>query len=497
MKDDDNSASRGIGLGLRLRRVLGRLFGRKQKESEEPPITPVRGDSKPCKIGEAVDNRPVIDAQIGFDLGTSSSKVVIGFPDMEKSIPVVFRPDQSGVSRYLVPTSYREVGADCQLVASGGGDHCNFKMRLMQAVADGQVCDTGLKVDLVVYAALVLRRSMEWFGTQYQRDFGHLKLSWNLAVGFPGKKVTGPLASVYMKCMVAAALLAGTGTNITRQNAKAALLGHLEHGGCETAIHPDSISLWPEIAAQLAGYMRSPYHRNGNIVIVDIGAGTVDISTIILHGITEARICSFHFCCVEPLGANILFSKRRRVLIENGLGGDLVEDDLDTRNPMLPVPEQLADFLAPGTVQSQNVRESFDQISKDFSERCIGAALSQLTQFRLAQRKAHQSSAFDPWPGHLPLILSGGGSRLRLYRKIFSDTLEDRLVPYTRWEQHAYNRQSTGQGLKTIPLPKPDDLDTDSPIGTDFDRLSVAHGLAYGIENLPVITACTDTDQVL
>lgn len=497
MKDDDNTASRRSGLGSRLRRALGRLFVRDRKEADDPVVEPGRGDSQSLKVEPATDDRPVVDAQIGFDLGTSSSKVVIGFPDMEKSIPVVFRPDQSGVSRYLVPTSYRDTGTECQLVASGGGDRCNFKMRLMQAVAFGQVADAELQIDLVVYAALVLRRSMEWFGTQYQRDFGHLKLFWNLAVGFPGKKVTGPLASVYMECMVAAALLAGTGVTITRQNAKAALLGRLGRGGRETAIHPDSICLWPEIAAQLAGYMRSPYHRNGNIVLVDIGAGTVDISTLILHGRTEARVCSFHFCCVEPLGAHVLYEERRRALARYAVDGILAGDDLEGRDPMLPVPEQLDDFLAPGARLCQTARDGFAEATIGLSDRCIRAALAQLTRFRVAQRTAHQSDAFDPWPGRLPLILSGGGSRLEFYRRIFSTTLDDKLVPFTRWDRAAHDRRLKGQGLETIALPQPDDLDADTDIANDFDRLSVAHGLAFGVENLPEVTASTEADQIL
>ncbi|MCC6354939.1 MAG: hypothetical protein IT577_13705 [Verrucomicrobiae bacterium] len=64
------------------------------------------------------------------------------------------------------------------------------------------------------------------------------------------------------------------------------------------------------------------------------------------------------------------------------------------------------------------------------------------------------------------------------------------MVPFTRWHTDGLERQRLGQGLEFVPLPTPEDLRADDPVVRDqFDRISVAHGLASGIENLMDVTA--------
>ena len=53
---------------------------------------------------------------IGFDLGTSSSKVVIGDSASGKRYPVEFRPNEEGIEKYFQPTTYGKCWGSCLLM---------------------------------------------------------------------------------------------------------------------------------------------------------------------------------------------------------------------------------------------------------------------------------------------------------------------------------------------------------------------------------------------
>ncbi len=264
-----------------------------------PPRSPASVDPKQKEDNMAPPGRrPEIDLFIGFDLGTSCSKVVIGNPEVEISFPVVFQEGKQGVTQFLLPTTFREDADGCHLVREGPGTHSNFKLRLMSPSQEsGGNRDDDL-VDLTVYATLVLRETLQWFYGTQNRDYSHFDIVWNLAVGFPKKEVSGrdKLALGYREAMAAASILMGGSEAVTRKAAFEALHSVRNGGGDRGVIDPELIELWPEIAAQLAGYMRSPYHRNGNLVLIDIGAGTLDVSAVILHGAVDSQKCSFHHC---------------------------------------------------------------------------------------------------------------------------------------------------------------------------------------------------------
>jgi len=433
-----------------------------------------------------------IDLYIGFDLGTSSSKVVIGNPEMESTFPVVFRETEQGVEQFLVPTAFEETASECRLVNNHCGSHSNFKLRLMDAAGAAKRPSDNDCIDLVVYAALILRYSVKWFGEVYRQDYGHFDIVWNLAVGFPRKEIckNGILENAYHEILSAASVVAGGSECITRAFAAEAIKSVRSGLASNGLIHPDLIKIWPEIAAQLAGYMRSPYQRDGNLVLIDVGAGTLDISAIILHGPMDLRQCSFHHCAVEPLGAFRLYEKRRQMLLDEGLAdGDL--KSIFSNDVLAPVPESLAGYLNGNVTVSKYVERVFRNKTLRFMDKCIEAARERIVSFRQAQKKAHLNTGFDPWPGRLPVILSGGGSRLKLYDDAFRTDLEEKVRPYTRWMETRAERERSRQGFETVSMPVPDDLDLrkhDVELEFTFDRISVAHGLSYGAENLPIVT---------
>lgn len=100
---------------------------------------------------------------------------------------------------------------------------------------------------------------------------------------------------------------------------------------------------------------------------------------------------------------------------------------------------------------------------------------------------------YHPFRKALPFILSGGGSRLRFYRELLGTDFEQSLISFTPWEFESSRRRSLGQGLQRVSFELPRDL-TGDVAAADFDRLSVAHGLAYGADNLMKITGCQNAN---
>jgi hypothetical protein len=394
---------------------------------------------------------PLVDLVLGIDLGTSCTKVVIGDPSWkDRSFVVPFGASRESLSAWLHPTRF--------------GAEVNLKMRLMDDPASEKVRDA-----LAGYLAEVIDIACTWFGNESPADYRRRRIRWSLNLGFPGKTVdeTTPLATAY------------------REVAKLAV---------SRSSQPDivRVQLYPEIAAQLAGYVNSPFRQPGNLVLIDVGAGTLDVSTIILHGSNEQDVVSFHVCKVAPFGVLQLYRNRSSALAK--LQAGCVQHQLEHfQGGDKPAPENFEEMVSPQWKDSLPLKETFRELSVDFEQQVVHACYSCLAQFRKLQRDAHSDPSFDPWGNRLRFFITGGGSRSRFYRRLLAEgRLEKSLIPYTRWLTDDSRRRGARQGLRLEKMPNPKNLEGfPSALAENFDRLSVAYGLAYGSDNLMKVTACT------
>ena len=408
---------------------------------------------------------------LGIDLGTSCSKVIIGDPDWKnRSFAVPFRTPDESISSWLHPTRF--------------GQAANLKMRLMDDPASVESHDL-----LACYLAGVIARSRDWFAVNSPPDYRRRELRWSLNLGFPGKSVgASTLALAYREIAANAVILASM-----PEPPSVELAGRVRRKevGVPPFIQGTRIQLYPEIAAQLAGYINSPYRKRGNLLLIDVGAGTLDVSTIILHEDQQQDIVSFHCCEVEELGALRLHERRVQAL-ERALPGCVRHPLEHFQDGASAIPERLQDLTQHS---SPALRDVFKNVSDEFSDEVLAVALRCLIRFRVSQRQAHTNPGFDPWGRNLRFFLTGGGGRSLFYRKqLVQGPLEDNLAAqFTRWSAERARRQTLGEGLLLEQLPKPDDLQNiPSTLRADFDRLSVAYGLALGGKNLMKITATTN-----
>lgn len=410
---------------------------------------------------------------LGLDLGTSCSKVVIGDPGWKnKSYAVSFGNGDRKISTWLHPTRF--------------DGEANLKMRLMNDPASDHVRDL-----LACYLANVIRHSRSWFEATGPPDYRRRGIRWSLSLGFPEKSVKGSrLASAYSEVATVAIALASAPEPPSPELANRF---RRQERVVEPFIPPSRVSLYPEIAAQLAGYVNSPHRKRGNLLLIDVGAGTLDVSTIILHEDGDHDVISFHVCKVAPLGVLRRYEARTQTLeaVQPGCVRFPVQHFADGSEA---IPECLSGIVHRS---APNLEHAFRSASDSFSKDVLNVAWSCLARFRAAQRKVHCNPARDPWGDNLRFFLTGGGCRSPFYRhQLAEGPLEDKLAAnFTRWHPERSRRKSSRQGFILEPLPLPDNLENfPNSLSSDFDRLSVAYGLALGGGeggNLMKITSAT------
>ncbi len=244
-------------------------------------------------------------------------------------------------------------------------------------------------------------------------------------------------------------------------------------------VQPSDIELYPEIAAQLAGYVNSPYRKQGSLLLIDVGAGTLDVSTIILHGDRDRDIVSFHFCDVASLGVLRRYQAATEAL--EGITPGCVKFSLDHfQDGSRPVPESLPDIVHR---PSPALEKAFQNFSKAYAGEILDVAHACLGRFRLSQRRHHSNPAYDPWGSQLRFFLTGGGCRSPFYREHLADGhLENRLIGITSWHPDQTRRRASHQGLVLQRLPAPNKFRISRPptLGIRPPRVP---WLAFGGEN--------------
>jgi hypothetical protein len=124
--------------------LWNRLRSLLRPEVPSAPATIAAEPSKPSPPVEVKTDHGV-DLIIGFDFGTSCSKVVIGDPDWQaQSFAVNFETPCGELSHWLFPTRL--------------GTERNLKMRLM-----AEPNSEGVQELVAVYFAEVIRLAQQWF----------------------------------------------------------------------------------------------------------------------------------------------------------------------------------------------------------------------------------------------------------------------------------------------------------------------------------------------
>jgi hypothetical protein len=467
----------------------------KPEPERAEPSAPTALPTPPLSLPQSV-----ADLTIGFDLGTSCSKVAVGDSVLGSQYGVPFNTRAHGVAKYLFPTRFYE-GADGISLSSGQQAKfvSNLKLRLTEAV-ENHGDTSGPETDLAIYVALVLKHTLAWYEQHRAGDHRARARCWWLSFGFPAKRVDNNprLHKTYQRFAGAAIQAVNSGDHITRELIQHYLGGTPLDGDSKQVLSLDRVSFYPEIAAQLAGYVYSRYRTTGPLMLIDVGAGTLDISTLILHQNAHEEVCSFHFCEVAQLGAFRLYEQIHHALatVSPSAVDTLVSigSDQDWH-----VPESAGEYLRAISVVTNPMKAAFQSARETFALKCLEKALSNFSAFKQFLDQPFRDADQRPraFRQNVNIILSGGGSRAIFYRNLFPERLEETVVNsgLTTWKLDSGRRKIDGQGFHPRHLMKPDKFIVSGVESDDFDRLSVAHGLSLSSETLLQITAKEMSDR--
>lgn len=411
------------------------------------------------------EGRQKRDIVIGLDFGTSCTKVVIQDPDTRDAWAVPFERIGTKGNVYLLPTRLTVDNEGWGSLAGAGQPISDLKVRLMSD-PDGKL-DQIVLPDLPLsardltslYLALVLRSVRGWFLRTKGDIYSDLELEWQLNVGVPSNALDGG-GIVETTLQVARAawwLSLRPGRISMKEVCLAAKVS--KSASFDPGIALDQIQIYPEIAAEVAGYSRSHARRNGLHLMVDVGASTLDVAMFRLHEHEQADRVIFVCTEVKPLGTYFL-KKHRMESVQRAIERRAQLDDLTA-----PLENGIDELVKFG-------EDDLGEIDEQFGIRCKDVLLRVLLATKT--RRAPQEPQFrHDSPTELPVFLCGGGSQAKPFRN-FVNQLEKALQKNYRIGRFALTQLEFGNRFVGGSM---------SP--SDQYRHAVAFGLSFRYLDLP------------
>lgn len=407
---------------------------------------------------------------VGFDFGTSSTKVVIGLPTMADrpmypvQWPSALRSSHQvhGVNEYLLPSEVSFNGRSFRLESAPNSFRYRRLKQSLLGLEDVPSPPAELpahSVATVAFLALALREARRWFFTTKYERLGKFALDWTLLVGIPTESADRFAQADLYRHRIRAAWLASvmpgevTPALVQRAFEHVELVASPKPWGCETGIIP-------EVAAEVLGYGSSPHRRDDVHIIVDVGAGTLDVCAFIFPPSKPAP----HFLTAEvlPYGAQRLHDDRCRAL-ERAASARL-HHLMDSFDPFKPLPEKADEYLP-----QQDGTRTLALVDSELVRRVVRSIAGVVKALRHGERDPNS----PVWrAGVLPTFLCGGGGLLPVYRRALDDA-----------SSSSKSLVAGFKGLEVQFLPSPESVR--GTVGqAGFHRLAVAWGLARPPENV-------------
>lgn len=410
---------------------------------------------------------PKLMLNIGLDFGTAFTKVVVGESRVCYAIPF---QNKESENPYLLPcVIYIEKSGKCSLhqIDESYRPVFDLKMKLL----DDKAGDHDL-VRMVAFIALIFRHTRLWILENQRSTYEGRFLDWYVNTGVPTDSYHHIKLSKTYKTIVRSAWALSVAPDPVSIPLAADLLSHVSKGSSTLSkfnndlknrlIHEDAFALFPEFVAQVVGYVRSPLRRPDLHMMVDIGAGTVDISIFNVHESDEEDVVYPIFeKAVKPLGTNYLMHHRGSKLFA-GQNFKLSGQD--------KTPSQ-QEFV-------QTFQIPFKQLSdidKEFTKH-IGLTMREL----LKSTKDRRYPKSPCWQTGIPTFLCGGGGRVDVY---------DEVVRRLENPDQAYK-------IKVLKLPQPDRISAPKLPSGCYDRLSVAYGLSFNAFDIGRVIPAHEIEDV-
>lgn len=370
-------------------------------------------------------------ATIGLDFGTSCTKIIVQFPEEPES-PAIAIPVpahcRSGANPYLwqtvvwvrrdgtfVPWPEPQALPVHTLKQGVVGD----RSHAVVAPGHGNIPITRLDA-AAAYLAFAIRYAKGWLLKNRAIRFKGRRPVWFINVGLPTANYDDDrLVARYRAVAATGLLLAGSSEVVSVETTRAVASSREVSEAAASVAKAEAlgIAVFPEVAAEVAGFMKSTAGASGLYLVVDVGAMTLDV-------------CAFRF-------------QYRQV------AGDLY--------PLLETD------VRPLGVEAYHWFMEEGRSPEGFRKQC-DLALKQVIWNTKRERDPNAAC----WrPGNeLPIFLVGGGAANELHRAVV-DGLHEWSKKFVR-----------NDGIQLTSLTVPATLEWPEPGGA-FNRMPVAWGLSY------------------
>lgn len=402
------------------------------------------------------------DIVIGLDFGTANTKVVLMEQGSKNSWAVPFTRNKE--NPYLLPSRVFLSDGKYSLLGDENQAVDNLKLPFLQAEYDHDK-----RCHMAAFLTLVIRQSREWFLQNSASAFNGFEFEWHFHMGLPASNYDDKnLVQVFRDSLLCAAITSlGESKAITRLDVEKTINtteNFYKDNSIEIKVDPDYVNVFPELAAQLHGYISSDkWDKNRpKFMLADIGGGTVDAS-IVNVAISDMGVPKYNILKseVDSLGVVILHNyrmawiKRSIEAIENYSSKLLMEfrSINVSHDNTLPMPAKVDNYL-----DKVEWPENFD------FDILFYHLYSNLLWTKIIHpvRKSVDTER-SQWRS-LQFVLCGGGALHPLYGEFINKINANTLFHVN---------------LDRVAIDKPDNLISPEAKNSDYHRLSVAYGLSH------------------
>lgn len=431
------------------------------------------------------------DIVIGFDLGTSTTKVVLRDPWARRVYAIPFSNTSTPMADSYLLRTRLTIDKDGCFRVPNKSDHWylrNLKMTLLDdykkiVYSDPSRCiSINSFVAASIYIACVLRYVRQWFFKDCSAIYKNNKINWQFQLGIPTKNYDDiETKDIFRKCAIAGWWLSVQESPIDISLVNQ-MINDIKKESFNPGIHPDHVNVFPEVAAEVAGYARSPRRDNGLHLLIDIGARTLDVSTFVLHGKGEQQY-AFLETKVERLGAFEVHKKRIEkmtyVLKNTPHFKTWAQHSAKLDDAALPVPKSLRTYC--GFVPPSLRKTIFNELKllDEQLNKYIHIAICSV----VSETKRRRDPLSSRWQEGLPVFICGGGSALAFYRDVINDSEK--------------SMQRIGCNcFRTMDLQPPEGLRAKGLDHTNYHRIAVAYGLSFPYEDIGTIIPPSEVEDI-
>ena len=388
--------------------------------------------------------------RMGIDFGTAFTKASIGYGDD------IFIVDWAGIKdgsdKYTLPGEF-SVMPDGSCVVGRAASATRVATDLKLPFLEGHASRSAL-VDATIFLSLIMRYIRGWWFHHHKGLIKTQSIEWNINLGAPTTPwQDGSIRQKYELAAKAAWVMSCSDQSITVDQA-------IQIMDRRTLTAPP-VEIVPEFVAQIASYTRSPQRQPDLHLLVDVGAGTVDVVTFNVHrdDKTGEDLFPIFWASVSNLGTHYLMSRRLHAFPQ--IGGEHWHDATTVPNA--------SEFSKTMGVAVHDVVKTDSLHARD-----VASAISSV--LRTTKQKRYRRS--PNWQAGVRVFFCGGGSSCEAFEESITVASAQSGVPLPR-----------------IRLPLPSHLKAPSLPSEQFHRVSVAYGLGMDVFNLGQIRSSAEVEN--